>query len=78
MGGLGDHTRRLGKNGRPLQSTTRSTERGMLSLLSYACALEGGGGAYMMRGHGAHGKGAPMQAAAIGEDTYYPAPQRLN
>ena len=32
----------------------------------------------MMRGHGAHGKVAPMTAAAIGEDTYYPAPQRLN
>ena len=30
-----------------------------------------------VRGHGAHGIVAPMTAAAIGEDIFYPAPQRL-
>ena len=35
------------------------------------------GGAYMVRGHGAHGIVAPTTAAADGENIFYPAPQRL-
>ena len=38
----------------------------------------GGERAYRVRGHGAHSVVALTTAAAIGEDTYYPAPQRLN